>query len=170
MKLKSLVLAAILALPLSSMGVSDKVPESQVDSKELNCLALNIYHEARGESEEGQVAVAAVTMNRTLLRGFPETVCGVVYQARRLTEWSKPKFCQFSWVCQFQKQVMDLSSWRKAQNIAYNYLDNQYEDPTKGAAYYHAKYVQPGWRLPFKTSIGNHKFYGTRSRTSKSNI
>jgi N-acetylmuramoyl-L-alanine amidase len=50
----------------------------------LLCLALNVYHEARGETVEGQVAVAMVTMNRA---GWDtRNVCPTVYKPR-----------QFSW-------------------------------------------------------------------------
>ena len=53
---------------------------------EIHCLALNIYHEARGESLEGRLAVAAVTMNRVRDKRFPDRVCEGVWQPR-----------QFSW-------------------------------------------------------------------------
>lgn len=52
----------------------------------LTCLAENVYHEARGESVEGQLAVALVTLGRTLFPEYPKDVCGVVYQKN-----------QFSW-------------------------------------------------------------------------
>ena len=57
-----------------------------VDSKQHECLAMNIYHEARGERMEGQIAVAQVTLNRAAHEEWPSTICDVVYQ---------PK--QFSW-------------------------------------------------------------------------
>ena len=57
-----------------------------VDPEQHECLALNVYHEARGEVIEGQIAVAHVTLNRVNHSYFPETICDVVYQNR-----------QFSW-------------------------------------------------------------------------
>ena len=50
------------------------------DQHNLNCLALNVYFEARGEPLDGQYAVAEVTMNRVASGRYPSTVCGVVYQ------------------------------------------------------------------------------------------
>lgn len=61
--------------------------QSNLPHTEVDCLAKNIYHEARGESELGQKAVAWVTLNRTENPSFPDTVCGVVLQSH-----------QFSWV------------------------------------------------------------------------
>ena len=55
--------------------------ESDIDEDELHCLAKNVYHEARGESKAGKLAVAHVTLNRVHSDEFPDTVCGVVYQA-----------------------------------------------------------------------------------------
>ena len=75
-----------------------------VDADELNCLAMNIYHEARGESETGRLAVANVTMNRVNHYKYPDTICGVVQQGIHYTNWKgnlmpKRHKCQFSWYC-----------------------------------------------------------------------
>ena len=45
-----------------------------------DCLAFDVYFEARGEPEAGQYAVAEVTMNRVASGRYPDTVCGVVHQ------------------------------------------------------------------------------------------
>ena len=55
--------------------------------KEIACLAVNIYHEDRGESSEGQLAVAFVTLNRVASEAYPNTVCGVVYQGKHRPSW-----------------------------------------------------------------------------------
>ena len=52
---------------------------------ELDCLAKNIYFEARGESLTGKIAVANVTMNRVEHHKYPSTVCGVVTQVKWYT-------------------------------------------------------------------------------------
>jgi len=61
----------------------------------IECLALNVYHEARGQSEKGWLAVALVTLGRALpeYKKFPKDVCGVVYQDK-----------QFSWT--FNKDIL----------------------------------------------------------------
>ena len=75
-----------------------------IDITEAICLATNIYHEARGESYAGKVAVANVTMNRVTSPKFPNTICDVVYQAQTKENWKgntvpKRNKCQFSWYC-----------------------------------------------------------------------
>src|SRR5690606_35614877 len=45
---------------------------------EANCMAVAVYHEARGETLEGQLAVARVIMNRAVSGKYPTTWCGVV--------------------------------------------------------------------------------------------
>jgi spore germination cell wall hydrolase CwlJ-like protein len=55
-------------------------------NEEVECLALNIYHEARSESLAGQYAVADVTLNRVKDRRYPSSICGVVKQAV-LSQW-----------------------------------------------------------------------------------
>ena len=61
----------------------------------LVCLALNIYHEARGEGMMGKYAVAHVVMNRVEHERFPDTVCDVITQRRN----NRLHQCQLSWYC-----------------------------------------------------------------------
>ena len=65
-------------------------------SKDLECLALNIYREGGYEPIEGRIAIAQVTMNRVVSSNFPNDVCGVVYQKNRVVTKT---VCQFSWYC-----------------------------------------------------------------------
>ncbi len=58
------------------------------------CLSLALYHEARGEPVEGQIAVAATIMNRVASRAYPDTICGVVFQNAH-----RRNACQFSFAC-----------------------------------------------------------------------
>ncbi|MEN8697599.1 MAG: cell wall hydrolase [Bacteroidia bacterium] len=122
-----------------------------IDAKQHECLALNIYHEARGERIEGQIAVAQVTLNRVDHRKWPTTICEVVYQ---------PK--QFSWTHLVKNQTpREARAWAKARTIARDVMIGNVEDPTKGAVYYHANYVNPNWAEYMELSkvIGNHLFY-----------
>lgn len=129
----------------------------QVD-KEINCLAMNIYHEARGEPDDGQLAVALVTMNRVYSGRYPNTVCEVVWQAS-----------QFSWTIDYSDQeIPDTTSWHKANEIASRVFKKYatIRDHTKGALYYYApKKVYPSWAR-FKQvtrTIGGHVFLKERS-------
>ncbi len=70
-------------------------PESMlVSPREHACLALAIYHEARGEPLEGRIAVAMTVLNRVASRAYPDSICGVVFQNMR---WRNA--CQFTFAC-----------------------------------------------------------------------
>ncbi len=128
---------------------------------ELTCLALNIYHEARGEPDSGQTAVAHVVMNRVADRRFPSSVCDVVRQGGELTKYR----CQFSWWCDGRKdRPYDGRSWQVTEDIARSVYWGLSEDPTKGALWYHANYVSPYWSQIFQKgpTIGRHIFYRGR--------
>lgn len=119
---------------------------------ELRCLALNIYHEARGESISGQKAVASVIMNRVRSQKYPDSVCEVVWQ---------PK--QFSWTITHEKYhaVTDPRAWKMALVIAQLTLTG-YEHARVGeATHYHASSVDPYWAAygQFVVKIGDHVFY-----------
>ena len=129
---------------------------SKTQDAELQCLALNIYHEAGAESYLGKQAVAAVTLNRVKSNAFPTSVCGVVKQRNK-------KSCQFSWVCQrpHAQPEKDSDAWEDALEIAHKTLKGQHQDPTRGALYFHATHVKPDWSRVHKktTRIGGHIFY-----------
>jgi len=133
--------------------------------RQLHCLALNIYHEARSESSLGQKAVALVTMNRKMHPAYPDTVCGVVYQAR-LDKQGEPLLnkCQFSWFCDGKKDTTkNEEKWNEAINVATYVYENygKIKDVTNGATMYHATYVRPYWKNKFTRTvkIESHVFY-----------
>lgn len=113
---------------------------------EFNCLAQNVYYEARSESIEGQLAVADVTLNRVEDPRWPKSICGVVEQKN-----------QFSWVGNVKEKPKG-KAWRKAQEVALQALMN--EDRLE-VTHFHATYVSPKWAAKKKkvTKIGNHIFY-----------
>lgn len=122
--------------------------------KEVRCLADNIYHEAGHEPENGKLAVALVTLNRTQDERFPSDVCSVVKQKTNST-------CQFSWFCMPVKQNRGSDVYAEAMKVAifaYANYEN-IKDITKGALYYHADYVNPRWKLQKTVVIGRHIFY-----------
>ena len=124
----------------------------------LECLALNIYWEARSESLDGQKAVAAVTLNRVKDARFPDTVCGVTRQGgqKRLNR------CQFSWWCDGKSdEPTNAVAWQASKALARRALFGELTDPTGGALWYHATYVSPSWtnRKVQTAWIGQHIFY-----------
>jgi len=72
---------------LVCLGLAAHIQAAKLD-QETHCLAQNVYHEARGESWHGKMAVALVTLNRTEHWRFPKTICKVVYQPGQFT-WTQ---------------------------------------------------------------------------------
>lgn len=130
------------------------------EQKELECLAQNIYFEARDQEFVGQVAVAFVTLNRVNSWRYRDSICGVVrggYVPNR-------RDCHFSWFCDGESDVpLEKDAWETSVIIARTVLqDYEYiEDPTNGATHYHALYVKPWWssKLNHLATIGDHIFY-----------
>lgn len=125
------------------------------------CLALNIYHEARGEMIPGQYAVAHVTMNRA---GDQRHVCETV-AAKHQFSWTTGQLRRTAKGYMLKPSAVprDQDAWNLAKHIARYTLVNRdwLPDPTRGATHYHAKNVTPGWRTALKRVrvIGRHVFY-----------
>lgn len=148
--------------PLPVTVVRDDVvnrPAYQAYLAEKNCLATAIYFEARGESAQGQKAVAEVVLARTRVPGRPTTVCGVVYEGSK-----RRTGCQFSFTCdRIADRVVNKEAWRQANRIAANVMrtGGKVNAVAGGATFYHAGYVNPRWasRMVKVASIGAHIFY-----------
>ena len=126
----------------------------------LNCLARNIYFEARGEPVAGQYAVAEVTMNRKALRRYPNTVCGVVYEKN----WDplRQRFVgAFSWTEEETLPDPRGEDWLRAWTIAEAVYYQRHSPKLKGATHFHANYVNPYWAKGKQrvAKIGRHIFY-----------
>jgi spore germination cell wall hydrolase CwlJ-like protein len=119
-------------------------------SAEMRCLAGAIYFEARGESLEGQLAVAKVIINRAKSGRFPASYCGVVYQPS-----------QFSFVRGRSMPAVRSESvdWREAVAIAHIAEQGSWDSEVPGALFFHAAHVSPSWRLTRLARVDNHIFY-----------
>ena len=132
---------------LSAAVAAQDMP-SAADS-ELNCLAVGVYYEAKGEPLAGQLAVAEVILDRTASGRFPRSVCSVIKQRG-----------QFSFVRGGKLPVPPANAaWRKAMAVALVAQKNLWESPVDGALYFHARYVRPSWKRPRVGAVGNHVFY-----------
>ncbi len=157
-------LGAGLAASLAAASVVVLWPAPRLDlSASLDCLALNIYHEARGEPLEGKIAVGQVVMNRVGDPDFPAGVCEVVKQGGE-----RPRDrCQFSWWCDgLRDRPDDAGAWQASKGLAGRILAGGLEDPTRGALWYHADQVTPDWQTDIvrQGKIGRHVFYVRQSR------
>ncbi|ABC21996.1 Cell wall hydrolase, SleB [Rhodospirillum rubrum ATCC 11170] len=131
-----------------------------VAKKDMLCLALNDYWEARGETLQGRVAVAQVVLNRARDPRFPGSICDVVQENRS----GMGRGCQFSWYCDGKADApIEEDAWRSSVLLAMSVLrrDNAINDPTRGALWYHNGTVAPSWadRLDRTVRIGTHVFY-----------
>ena len=123
---------------------------SDAGSRELECLAVGVYFEAKSEPLSGQLAVGQVIANRANSGRFPSSYCGVLFQRS-----------QFSFVRGHSYPSVPRASrqWQNAVAIA-QIVDRQLHDPVvPNALFFHAKRVQPRWRLTRVGSVGNHVFY-----------
>jgi spore germination cell wall hydrolase CwlJ-like protein len=127
--------------------------------KTLDCMAMNIYREAGNESFEGKVAVAQVVLNRLESPHFPKDICKVVYQKNIIME---KVVCQFSWYCDsaHRNRRVDTELYSECYAVAKKVLLEGFRlDMIKDALYYHANYVDPGWKHERVGRIGHHIFY-----------
>jgi spore germination cell wall hydrolase CwlJ-like protein len=134
--------------------IMSPIVDINVSSKDVDCLAKNIYYEAGSELEEGKVAVAMVTINRVRDGRFGRSVCSVVDQRTtrvksiEVTEtrmvqvgmFGRPEavkqksmvvqnvdVCQFSWRCMFVRKPKDADErWTASQEVAARLLKGDY--------------------------------------------
>ena len=124
-------------------GVTGPVTHKMVN--DIENMARVVHGEARGESYEGQVAVAAVIFNRVKDKGFPSTINNVIFQRNAFTA-----------VHDGQYNLTPSSAAYKAVKDAWLGWD-----PTNGSTYYYNPTIATSqWIFTRKTvlSIGNHVF------------
>lgn len=132
------------ALKITLTGKSS-LSKNNVSSANLDLLAKCVYAEARGEPYTGQVAIAAVVLNRVKSSSFPNTVSGVIYQKNAFT-------------CVSDGQI-NLTPNASAYSAAKDALNGW--DPTNGCLYYYnpatatSKWI---WSLKVELKIGKHSF------------
>jgi len=125
------------------------------------CLALNMYHEARGEGPVGMVAIGQTTLNRVADPRWPNDICKVVKERGFISLNS----CQFSWYCDRRSDVpVDKDMWNIAISLSRGMIKGHIASPKlKDATCYHATWVEnlPKWTLKSKYILteGDHIFY-----------
>ena len=147
----------------ASTGFVPTEKKVKLAAGEKDCLAKAIYHEARGEPEEGQLAVANVIINRAFSAKYPSSICGVVYHNADRGLYK----CQFTFACDGRS---DTASERKAWNRSLRLAERAFYEYQRGerpgvipdaTMYYHTTAVAPSWSNSFRrvASIGAHIFY-----------
>jgi N-acetylmuramoyl-L-alanine amidase len=149
MNIKTFAATVCLAF-ISTAAVADHCD----DKKQLETLALNIYHEARGEPIDGMRMVGEVTLNRVASRHYPNNVCDVVYQKS-----------QFSWVTEKKgKKPRERDVWILSLEIAEELLEDNNTSYDHMATHFlnpSAVKRMPKWTKKFTKveRVGNHVFY-----------
>ncbi len=118
--------------------------------EETRCLAGAVYFESKGETLNGQLAVAKVVVARRDSGRFASSLCGVVYQPS-----------QFSFVRGGRMPAIPVASldWKEAVAIAQIAMKDAWQSPVEGALFFHARHVSPGWRMQRLAAVDNHIFY-----------
>ena len=137
--------AAALGVTLSSSGSSSSSSSATIISADHRLLSKLVYAEARGESYKGQVAVAAVVLNRVESSSFPNTISGVIYQSGAFSCVSSGSINNTPDSTAIRAALDALNGW----------------DPTGGCLYYYnPSATSDEWirTRTVKTVIGNHYF------------
>ncbi len=148
-KIGTLLASLLTTITLGTASVNSPLLQSAKQS-DIDCLARNIYHEARGEPLNGQIAVAQVTVNRVESGEFQSSICRAVYASR-----------QFSWTNTKPKKIKDIKAWEASVAVATAVLTKSVHLPNFKALYFHTKQVKPSWNRNKRVLavIGNHIFY-----------
>ena len=126
----------------------------------IDCLTQAIYYEAASEGVDGGRAVAQVVLNRVRHGGYPNSVCGVVYQGSQ-----RATGCQFTFTCDGSLARTPVAYlWQRSRQIASEALAGRIFAPVGYATHYHADYVVPYWAasLDKVAVVGRHIFYNFR--------
>lgn len=133
--------------------------------RSVSCLAMNIYHEARGSILQEKLAVAHVTLNRTQHASYDPDICNTIFQYSYYNGRKRP---QFSWTVKSARHAREPQAWLDSQKLAYQVYQGQTKDPTQGATHFHSRRVNPVWanRAQRVAVIGHSKFMAVQSRNS----
>ena len=137
--------AAAMGVTLTGSGGSVQAASASIISADHRLLSKLVYAEARGESYKGQVAVAAVVLNRVASASFPNTISGVIYQSGAFSCVSNGAINNTPDSTAIRAALDALNGW----------------DPTGGCLYYYnPRATGDKWirTRTVKTVIGNHSF------------
>ena len=148
----------IIVIIMSSLAVyftlATVAKASDYTESDIACLALNAYHEARGEPDQGVIEVMLVTLNRVKDKRYESTVCGVVFEPY-----------QFSWVAKGHNPApTDQAQWNRMRKLADLVATGFYDHRNRGFTHYYAPAkASPKWSNSSGVMVGNHKFFNNVS-------
>lgn len=157
-RIKKILVSLLLVMSVTLANASDQKSQAQTtltykdnkslisDSRQVDCLVANTYHESRGESKQGQLAVIFTVLNRVKDSRFGNTPCKVIH--------SKD---QFSWVGK-GKVVKEKEKYKETKQLVLEVLSGKHRDPSQGALYFNSHHKRPA-NTKCVTRIGQHSFY-----------
>jgi spore germination cell wall hydrolase CwlJ-like protein len=157
LKLASQVNPALLHAAALQAPSPFRLANPEAASHDLDCLTAAVYYEARGESREGQAAVAQVVLNRVRSPAFPKTICGVVYQG------AAAHGCQSSFACDRSVAAHhEAGAWDRARGVASRALGGYVMSTVAGATHFHVASLGSIWNgsMVEVARVGQHVFYG----------
>ena len=118
-------------------------------AKEIECLSRAAYHESRGQSDKGIIAVMHVILNRAGSGQFPNTPCKVIAQPH-----------QFSYY-KHNPPIKEKDTYNKIKQLAIEVVQGKHKSLNRGALYFHTVNTKPSWsnKLTLVSVIKDHKFY-----------
>lgn len=122
-----------------------------LSNRQIECLKINAYMEARNQGVKGMQAVTWVVLNRTKHPSYPSTPCAVIYAP-----------FQFEWTRGGTKvQVKEKDVYMQAERVVEGVLSGKLKDNTNSSTHFHSTRIKPVWanRLSYTTTIGSHCFY-----------
>ena len=150
---------SFLSIPSKSRE-SGGVVVSEYYNKELLCLKSVLWHEARGEPEEGIRAVMSVIYNRKKAKGYPSTFCGVILQDKQFSAFNSDKSLATKPLKPIRE--LDKEAYRKVSSVAQEAIQGDFKPVLDEDVlhYAHTK-VKNKWTRKYERVIvlGNHSFY-----------
>lgn len=138
---------------LMHMPVAAEAGNAGFMEREINCLARNVYFEARNQPIEGQLAVAYVTLNRLDESKTLSSICEVVYRPGWFS-WTRDRGTR-------DHRITEKAAWATARKIAKAAIAGRAANPVQGSTFFHSVSVAPNWAsmLIRVEQIGDHIFY-----------
>lgn len=147
----------VVTLPVPQQPVEYLVPPDEPDESEVICMSKAVYHEARGESTAGKIAVMHVIANRA----ENKTICEVVHEGQTDTNGNPIRGkCQFSWWCDGRSDdIKDWSEFEAIRATARDFIANRPVDITDGSKWFRTLSVTSRPYGETAVRIDNHVFY-----------
>lgn len=149
---------SFLSIPSKSRE-SGGVVVSEYYNKELLCLKSVLWHEARGEPEEGIRAVMSVIYNRKKAKGYPSTFCGVILQDKQFSAFNEDKSLATKPLKPIRE--LDKEAYRKVSSVAQEAIQGAFKPVLDEDVLHYAKTsVRNHWtkRMKVVKIVSSHKF------------